>query len=195
MIKTKQDLKFYLLCDKVALKIPSKRKYPRPVFDSIWTYEIILRKTEYHKNNSGIIHNILYIFYRVRLEKLGTKLSINILPNVFGPGLSIAHYGGIIVNPYAKVGCNCRIHEGVTIGSTNGSNKAAEIGDNCFLGSGAKIIGNIKIGNNIAVGAGAVVIKDINEDHVSVAGVPAKIISHNGSETNIIKATEIVRQE
>lgn len=46
---------------------------------------------------------------------MSAKLSISIKPNVFGPGLSIAHYGGIVVNPNAHIGSNCRIHEGLLL--------------------------------------------------------------------------------
>ena len=192
MIKTKNDLKYYLECDKVALKIPSSRKWPRPIFDSIWKYEIILRKAEYHKNNDGLLHKIFYGYERVRLEKLGIKLSIFIRPNVFGAGLSIAHYGGIVVNQNARIGSNCRIHEGVTIGATNGSNKAAVIGDNCFIGSGAKIIGELRLGNNVTIGAGTVVIKSVGDDNATLVGNPARLVNHNGSDQNVVNATAIV---
>ena len=187
MIKSKEDLKYYLKCDKVALKINSKKRFPS-FFDSIWKYEIVLRKCEYHKNTN---HRLLYYFYKYRLNRMGEKLTLKFEPNVFGPGLSIAHYGTIIVNPNARVGANCRIHEGVTIGATNGSSNAPKIGDNCFIGSGAKIIGDVTIGNNVAIGAGAVVVSDI-KDNVTVGGVPAKIISNNNSSSNIINATEMV---
>ena len=187
MIKSKEDLKYYLKCDKVALKINSKKRFPS-FFDSIWKYEIVLRKCEYHKNTN---HRLLYYFYKYRLNRMGEKLTLKFEPNVFGPGLSIAHYGTIIVNPNARVGANCRIHEGVTIGATNGSSNAPKIGDNCFIGSGAKIIGDITIGNNVAIGAGAVVVSDI-KDNVTVGGVPAKIIRNNNSSSNIINATEMV---
>lgn len=188
MIKSKKELKYYLKCDKKALKINDNKKFPVPFVDSIWKYEIILRKCEYHKN---LNHKIFYIYYKLKLLRLGEKLNLKFEPNVFGPGLSIAHYGTIVVNPNAKVGKNCRIHEGVTIGSTNGMTKAPVIGDNCFIGSGAKIIGDIQIGNNVAIGAGAVVVNDI-EDNVTVGGVPAKVISKNNSSSNIINATEMV---
>lgn len=189
MIKSKDDLKYYLKCDKVALKINNKKRFPS-IFDSIWKYEIILRKCEYHKNTN---HKFLYYFYKCRLNRLGEKLTLKFEPNVFGPGLSIAHYGTIIVNPNAKVGANCRIHEGVTIGATNGSSNAPKIGDNCFIGSGAKIIGDIIIGNNVAIGAGAVVVNNVG-DNVTIGGVPAKVISKNDSSSNIIKATEKVQE-
>ncbi|MBQ7140960.1 MAG: serine acetyltransferase [Bacilli bacterium] len=188
MISSKKELKYFLLCDKIALKINKKQKFPIPLVNNIWKYEILLRKCEYHKNTK---HKFRYLLYKLRLLKLGEKLTIKIDPNVFGPGLSIAHYGSIIVNPNSKVGNNCRIHEGVTIGATNGSSKAPQIGDNCFIGSGAKIIGDIKIGNNVAIGAGAVVVKDI-DDNVTVGGVPAKVISHNNSANNIVNAVEMV---
>jgi serine O-acetyltransferase len=189
MIKNKAELMYYMKCDKIALKIPEKRSRPRPLIDVIWKYEILLRKTEYYQNkNMKLAKN----YYKSRLNRLSNKIGVFIPCNVFGPGLSIAHATAIVVNQNAKVGANCRIHEGVTIGANGGEAAAPRIGDNCFIGSGAKIIGSIVLGNNIAVGAGAVVVKDVKEDGVSVGGVPAKVLSHNGSNGNLVKATELI---
>ena len=176
MIKSKTDYKNYILEDKKALHVPSNRKSPRPFLDSIWRYEIRLRKCEYYKNVSGFMHKFLYAWHYFRLLKLGERLGILIDPNVFGPGLCIAHYSGIIVNSNARVGANCNIQSGVCIGATGGSKEAPVIGDNCHIGSGAKIIGSIRIANNVTIGAGAVVIKDVTEENVTVVGVPARII-------------------
>ena len=79
---------------------------------------------------------------------------------MFGPGLSIAHAGTIVVNSNAKIGANCRIHVCVNIGAdvTDGS-KAPIIGDNCYIGPGAKLFGSIILGNNVGIGANAVVNK------------------------------------
>lgn len=191
MIKTKDDLKYYMACDKIALKIPSMRKFPRPIYDVIWKYQIVLRKAEYYHNNQGIVNKVLFVVYRTILQNMSNTLGIFIPINVFGPGLSIAHVGTITVNAAAKVGCNCRIHEGVTIGATNGEKKAATIGDNCFLGSGAKVIGAVTLGDNIAIGAGAVVTKNYCESNITLGGIPAKIISKNNSARNIVEATTI----
>ena len=60
MIKSKTDYKNYILEDKKALHVPSNRKSPRPFLDSIWRYEIRLRKCEYYKNVSGFMHKFLY---------------------------------------------------------------------------------------------------------------------------------------
>ena len=101
--------------------------------------------------------------------------------------MSIAHYGTITVNDNARIGKNCRIQEGTCIGSTNGNNDAPIIGDNVFIGTGAKIIGNIKIGNNIAIGANAVVTKSFENGNITIAGIPAKKISDNNSHNNLQK--------
>jgi serine O-acetyltransferase len=52
------------------------------------------------------------------------------------------------------------------------------IGDNVYIGPGARLIGGFKVGNNVVIGANAVVIKDVPDNSV-VAGVPAKVISNN----------------
>ena len=66
-----------------------------------------------------------------------------------------------------------------------GGNAAATIGDNVFIGTGAKIIGDITIANDVAIGAGAVVTKDILEAGITVAGVPAKKVSDHNSHSFI----------
>lgn len=64
--------------------------------------------------------------------------------------------------------------KGVTIGATGRSGQAAIIGDNCFLATGAKVIGDVHLGNDIAVGANAVVTKSFLEDGITVGGTCQK---------------------
>jgi len=100
-----------------------------------------------------------------------------------GSGFCIGHFGGIVVNDQAVIGKNCTIAHGVTLGKANrGKNKGyPTIGDNVYIGPGAKIVGNVKIGNNVAIGANCVVTKDV-PDNAVVAGVPGKVISYKGSQ-------------
>ena len=49
------------------------------------------------------------------------------------------------------------------------------IGNNCLIGAGAKIIGNVKIGNNCRVGANAVVTNDMPDNSVCVLSKPVYI--------------------
>jgi serine O-acetyltransferase len=60
------------------------------------------------------------------------------------------------------------------------------IGDNVYIGPGAKIIGRVNMGSGVAIGANAVVTKDV-PDNAVVVGVPAKVISYNGSKGYINK--------
>lgn len=187
MIDSKKAYKYFLECDKKALGITKKR--PSIIGDEIWKFEILLRKTEYYKNsiNKNIIYILLYYISMLRFHHLRVKLGFSIPLNVFGPGLSIAHRGCIVVNGNAKVGKNCRIQECTTIGATNGESFAPVLGDNIFLGSGARIIGNVYLADDIAVGANAVVTKTFDTAGITIAGVPAKKISDNNSHSNLNK--------
>lgn len=96
-----------------------------------------------------------------------------------------------MISAGADIGENCNISQGVTIGVVNRGPKAGapSIGDRVYIGPGAKIIGNIKIGNDVAIGANAVVTKDIPDNAVAV-GVPAKVISYEGSAGYINRVVE-----
>lgn len=185
MIQTKEDLLFYLEQDRKALSI--SRKSPRRFADEVWKFQRSLRRLEYLTNTCHTGGGKLRLLIeKFRFHRLSIKLGFSIPINVFGPGLAIVHYGTIVVANGAKIGANCRIHEGVTIGATNGSSKAAIIGDNVFIGSGAKIIGEVRISSNVAIAANAVVVRDVVcENGCTVGGVPAKIISNNNSSANI----------
>lgn len=186
MIKNKTDYKKYIYQDKIALGFTKKR--PRMFYDEIWRFEKLLRKCEYYKNCHKSLFSRVYLkFLLIKFHKLSVKLGFSIPLNVFGPGLSIAHYGVITVNGSARVGKNCRIHESTCIGATNGTNDAPIIGDNVFIGTGAKLIGNIKIGDNVAIGAGALVNKSFEENGITIGGIPAKKISNNNSHSNLNK--------
>jgi serine O-acetyltransferase len=99
-----------------------------------------------------------------------------------GPGLYFSHFGGIVVNADARIGRNCNVGHGVTIGQANRGKRQGvpTIGDNVFIGPGAKIFGNVTVGSGAAIGANAVVTTDVPAGAV-VAGAPAKVVSMGGS--------------
>jgi serine O-acetyltransferase len=99
-----------------------------------------------------------------------------------GSGLFIGHFGGIVVNQHATIGKNFNLSHQVTLGVANrGPRKGYPvIGDNVYIGPGAKVIGHVCIGNNVAIGANCVVTKDIPDQSV-VVGIPGKVISSDGS--------------
>jgi len=96
-----------------------------------------------------------------------------------GPGLYIGHAGMIRIHPDVKIGTNLSIGHEVTIGTRGVGHKGAPtLGDNVYIGVGAKILGNIKVGSNVKIGANSVVITDLPND-VTVVGVPAKIVKYH----------------
>jgi acyl-[acyl carrier protein]--UDP-N-acetylglucosamine O-acyltransferase len=76
-----------------------------------------------------------------------------------GGGLQMPHTNGIVINVGAKIGCNCDIYQQVTIGEMKGG--LPTIGNNVFIGPGAKILGDVKIGDGACIGANALVISDV----------------------------------
>ena len=92
-----------------------------------------------------------------------------------GPGFYIGHFGAIIIHPDSRFGRGCSIGQGVTLGTRGqGDGGVPVLGDNVYVGAGAKVLGGVNLGDNVSVGANAVVVKDVPADHVAV-GVPAKI--------------------
>ncbi len=192
IIKSKRDYDLYLEADKLALG--KNYKKPKLIGDDIWKFQRLLRKAEYYHNcKKSFIHKfyLKYIFFRFHLMSIHLGYSIPI--NVFGPGLCIAHVGTIVVNKDARVGENCRIHVCTNIGSGRGDVfSAPKIGNDVYVGPGAKIFGGIVIADNIAIGANSVVNKSFYEKGISIAGVPAKKINNKGSDGMIISATKII---
>lgn len=185
MIDSKKAYRYYLEQDRIALGRKRDRR-PRMFGDEIWKFEILLRKVEYDRNcRGGLAALCIGKYHKFRFHRLSVRLGMTIPPGVFGPGLSIPHYGTIVVHGNVRAGRNCRLQEGVTIGATNGSHEAAVIGDNCYFGSGAKVIGAVRIADDVAVGANAVVTKDIAESGTTWAGVPARKISDQDSHSNL----------
>lgn len=187
MIKNKEDLKYYLERDRIADGYTGEKpKIIGSWSNQIWKYKVCMRKAEYYRNLNGknILQIVVEVYYLLRYTQLGMKLGYTIPLNVAEEGLSLPHYGTIIINGNSHIGKNCRIMADVVIGSTNGINTAATIGNNVYIGAGAKIIGQIRIGDDVCIGANAVVTKDI-EAGVTIAGVPAKVVSRTNSHKNI----------
>ena len=184
MINNKEDLKRYLSMDRHALE--RRDKIPRLFGDYIFKFEIALRHHEYYHNlvkiqgNKSLLNRIKLLGWKYIHHRLGLMLGFEIPINTFDAGLRINHFGLIIVNENAKIGKYCDIHQGVNIGCHGISKKdCPTIGDNVWIGPGAKLFGKISIGNDCQIGANAVVNKSFNEDGISIAGIPAKKISNH----------------
>jgi len=93
-------------------------------------------------------------------------------------------YGGIgvVIHERSKIGNDCHVDQGVTIGGTSKKYGVPELGNHIYIGAGAKILGPIKIGDNVVIGANAVVVSDVPSGSL-VVGVPAKVV-----KTNVLKS-------
>ena len=184
MIKSYENYLEYLEADRIALNRTKTIK--TLLFDDVWKYQRLMRKLEYLTNCKK--NRFIRAFVAYQYRKQGRRLGFSIPINVFGPGLSIAHIGTIVVNRGAKVGANCRLHVCVNIGTEAGkSYDAPNIGDNCYIGPGVKMFGKIDIGSNMAIGANAVVNKSFSKGNATIGGIPARVISEKTSEGMLIK--------
>lgn len=106
------------------------------------------------------------LFYRVR-SNWGIEISRGA---EIGEGFYIGHYGGILIGSLVKIGKNVNISQQVVIGVAGKGDKRGSptIGDNVYIGPGAKIFGKIYVGNNVKIGANAVIYKNIPDNAVVV---------------------------
>jgi serine O-acetyltransferase len=146
-------------------------------------YGVLLRVYAYSRDAAWCRVGIRQ-FTVILLHRYSIRYGISISRDArIGSGLYIGHFGGIDINENVVIGDNCNVSQGVTIGQANRGLAAGcpTIGNNVYIGPGAKVIGRIHVGDNAAIGANAVVVKDVPAN-VSVGGVPARVISEIGSE-------------
>ena len=91
----------------------------------------------------------------------------------FGPGFVLIHSQGVVINTSVRGGSGVKIEHQVTIGAEE--RLSPVLGDDVFIGAGAKVIGACTIGSRVRIGANAVVIKDVPDGNTAV-GIPARNI-------------------
>lgn len=136
-------------------------------------YIFLLRKAQKYSK-----HTPFGLFWRLVLRHFQIKYGFQIYPETqIGEGLYLGHWGALVINPKVKIGKNCNLAQGITIGQQNRGKKegAPEIGDEVWIGANAVIVGNIKIGDNVLIAPNAYVTTDVPSNSV-VMGNPAQII-------------------
>lgn len=91
----------------------------------------------------------------------------------FGPGFILVHSTGVVINAGVRGGANVKIEHQVTIGAEK--RQAPILGDDVFIGAGAKVLGSVRIGSRTRIGANAVVVHDVPDDSTAV-GIPARVV-------------------
>jgi len=150
-------------------------------YKNIWNVKKVINE----KNlQGGMITSYYNDYFNKKCSYIGIHTEFKNIP-CFPHGVF-----SIFISDDAKIGKDCVIFQNVTIGSNTLADSKKQgspiIGDNVFIGAGAKIIGNIKIGNNVRIGAGAVVAEDIPDDTLVVLEHPRKIVK-KGMDNHFIK--------
>ncbi|RZS87369.1 serine O-acetyltransferase [Motilibacter rhizosphaerae] len=179
MITSKHELELYLAEDLRANGIHGSWNWRHAVSPTsqarILRWQRSLRRLEYLTTQppTPLQRIRLAVLWRLHLRQAAV-LGFTIPLGTFGPGLSIAHYGTITVNTRARIGANCRIHPSTTIGATHEG--VPTIGDDAYIGPGARITGDVRLGDRVTVAGNAVVTKSFEESGVIIGGVPAKVL-------------------
>lgn len=98
-----------------------------------------------------------------------------------GRGFQLFHPTGVVIGPGVRIGAQCVVQQGVTLGGFGGEGGSAVdapspvLADDVFIGAGARLFGAISVGARARIGANAVVLKDVPSDATAV-GVPARLI-------------------
>ena len=133
-----------------------------------------------------LIHRVAHKMYRWGLPLLPRVLSqisrfftgIEIHPGAtIGRRFFIDHGTGVVIGETTEIGDDVLLYQGVTLGGT-GNEKGKRhptLGNNVVVGSGAKVLGNIRIGDNVKVGAGSVVVHPV-PDNSTVVGIPGRVV-------------------
>jgi serine O-acetyltransferase len=136
--------------------------------------------------------------FALYLQSLSSRiLQVDIHPAArIGRGVMLDHATGIVIGETAVIGDNCSLLHGVTLGGTGNErgDRHPKIGSGVMMGSGAKILGNIKVGDCVRVAAGSVVLHDVPPRR-TVAGVPAHDIGPAGCEEPAVLMDQLLESE
>jgi serine O-acetyltransferase len=137
-----------------------------------------------------LLHRLAHKLYEMRLQFLARVISqisrsatgIEIHPGArIGRRFFIDHGMGVVIGETAEIGDDVLLYQGVTLGGT-GKEKGKRhptIGNNVVIGTGAKVLGNIRIGDHVKIGAGSVVVHPV-PDYSTVVGVPGRVVRVRG---------------
>lgn len=187
---TFNEYKYLILSDlyRVTENVKARSLVRHILLGEAYRYIFWMRTCRYTRSHPWLKY-VAYPIAKIVLHNLTYKLGISISPKTdISSGFYIGHCGGVVINDKSVIGKNCNISHDVTVGQANrGTHKGCPVlGDNIYIGPGAKLFGAIRIGNNVAIGANCVVTKDVPDNSV-VVGIPARIISMEGSDGYINK--------
>ena len=137
-----------------------------------------------------LAHRVAHRLWKMRLRLLGRLVSqvarwvtgVEIHPGAsIGYGFFIDHGMGVVIGETSEIGDYVTLFQGVTLGGT-GKEKGKRhptLGNHVVVGSGAKVLGNIRIGDSVKIGANSVVLRSVPSNS-TVTGIPGRIVKSIG---------------
>lgn len=136
-----------------------------------------------------VLHRLAHALWRTPLRPLALPVrsiamawsGAEIHPAArLGPGFVLVHSSGVVIGPGSRVGRNCRMHQGATLGDPGLDWRGEKagfpiVGDDVILGAHAVVLGPCRIGDGAVVGANSVVSRDVAAN-TAVAGSPAEVV-------------------
>ncbi len=147
------------------------------------TLEILLCYPGLH---AILVHRVAHRLYRAGVPLLPRVLSqfsrwitgIEIHPGAtIGRRFFIDHGMGVVIGETAEIGDDVLLYQGVTLGGTGKEcgKRHPTVGNHVIVGTGAKVLGNIRIGDGSRIGAGSVVVHPVPAGS-TVVGIPGKVV-------------------
>lgn len=154
-------------------------RYPvRPFLkeQSIWAIAIYRFGRRNDRRPRGLRRWIGDRFYWLAFRFFETFTGISIPKGVeIGPGLRIYHFGNIFIHSKVRIGSNCTLCQGVTIGNRYKNGPVPVVEDDVELGAYAQVLGGVRIGRRAKIGAMSVVLDDVPPGATAV-GIPARVL-------------------
>ncbi len=155
------------------------RRYPRRPWlkeQSIWAIAVYRFGRRVDRRKPGLRRKLLERWYWLLFRFTETLTGISIPKSAeVGPGLKIHHFGNVFVHAGAKIGANCTLRQGVTIGNDGTEDAIPVIEDDVEFGAYAQVLGAVRVGRGAKLGAMSLVLRDVPAFAV-VAGVPARVV-------------------
>lgn len=183
-IQTRKDLKRFIRADLFRYYGDHSNKVFQKTYRFVpgFRFSYWLRKCDYLAKQP-VYTRLSFYYARLRYNRLKVRYGFDIEYSTnIGEGLYLGHWGGVVVHPQAVIGKNCNISHQVTVGvdSGKGAQAVPQLGDRVYLAPGCKVFGKVVLGDHCAVGANSVVNDDVPPG-VTVAGLPARVVSDHGS--------------
>lgn len=158
--------------DTIYREDPAARSFIEIVLCYPGFHAILLHRLAHRLHRAGVP-----LIPRVISQLSRTLTGIEIHPGAkIGRRFFIDHGMGVVIGETAEIGDDVLLYQGVTLGGT-GKEKGKRhptVGSHVVIGTGAKVLGNIRIGDHVKIGAGSVVIQPV-PDHSTVVGVPGRV--------------------